>query len=388
LSSRVTSKQEAVCPCTAGSRPTAANPIRTGSPFAIVTSPISTSSTAYLNGSAEHINALRRQGNLLADAAERSGLSVPVPPCPGWQVKDLLRHTGYIHRWAAQHITECPDTVLDGPAEQDILRGGTADPELLDWFRAGHAALVETLSTADPGLVCATFMDAPSSLAFWARRQAHETAIHRADADSASGIRPEYDPEFAADGIDELIAGFGQRRKYRPSAEQPGGMRVQATDTGHAWYVGAEDGRLPATPGTSAPKMAASRPAGNTARPARPPAPWPVPRPACTCSCGTAATPLRPASRSPETPASSTCGSQASVSAGADQVPVPAGAAARLWASLDDPWQDAFLPEMSDPRVNLKLMFDIGVGFLFRQHCGSWSCPGTSTRAAAGRAGK
>lgn len=192
----------------------------------------------------EHIDALRRHGDLLADAAGRAGLDAAVPPCEPWHVKDLLRHTGYIHRWAARHITECPDTVLDGPPEADILRGGAADPELLAWFRAGHDALVDALNTADPGLVCATFMDAPSPLAFWARRQAHETAIHRADADSASGIRPEYDPAFAADGIDELITGFGQRRKYRPSADHDGTLRVQATDTGHAWYVGAEDGRL------------------------------------------------------------------------------------------------------------------------------------------------
>jgi uncharacterized protein (TIGR03083 family) len=207
---------------------------------------------------AEHIDALRRQGDLLADAATRSGLDAPVPPCPSWQVKDLLRHTGYIHRWAARHITECPDTVLDGPPEADILRGGATDPDLLTWFRAGHAALVETLSTADPGLVCATFMDAPSALAFWARRQAHETAIHRADAESASGVRPEYEPEFASDGIDELIMGFGQRRKYRPSAEHDGGMRVRASDTGRTWHVGAEGGRLqarrdPADPDLTAP---------------------------------------------------------------------------------------------------------------------------------------
>ena len=195
---------------------------------------------------AEHIDALRRQGDLLAAAANRSGLDAPIPPCPPWQVKDLLRHTGYIHRWAARHITECPDTVLDGPPEADILRGGVADPDLVAWFRAGHAALVETLRTADPGLVCATFMDAPSPLAFWARRQAHETAIHRADADSASGIRPEYEPDFAADGIDELIMGFGQRRKYRPSAEHEGSMQLRTTDTGHAWHVGTEAGRIQA----------------------------------------------------------------------------------------------------------------------------------------------
>jgi uncharacterized protein (TIGR03083 family) len=194
----------------------------------------------------EHIDALRHQGNLLADAAERAGLDASVPPCSPWQVKDLLRHIGYVHRWAARHITECPDTVLDGPPEEDILRSGAADPDLLAWFRTGHAALVENLRTADPGLVCATFMDAPSPLAFWARRQAHETAIHRADADSASGILPEYEPEFAADGIDELIMGFGQRRKYRPSADGNGSMRIRAADTGHAWHVGTEAGRIQA----------------------------------------------------------------------------------------------------------------------------------------------
>jgi uncharacterized protein (TIGR03083 family) len=195
---------------------------------------------------AEHIAALRREGGLLAAAAELAGLEAAVPPCQPWLVKDLLRHTGYIHRWAARHITECPDHVIDGPPEADILRGGAADPDLLAWFRAGHTALVDALSTADPGLQCATLMPAASPLAFWARRQAHETAIHRADADSASGIRPEYEPEFASDGIDELIMGFGQRRKYRPSADHDGSMQVHATDTGDTWHVGAEGGSIQA----------------------------------------------------------------------------------------------------------------------------------------------
>ena len=191
----------------------------------------------------EHIDMLRRQGDLLADAAERAGLDAVVPPCQPWQVRDLLRHTGYIHRWAARHITERPDTVLDGPPEEEILRGGATDPELLAWFRDGHAALVKTLATADPALQCATFIAAPSPLAFWARRQAHETAIHRADAESAAGATPEYPADFAADGIDELIMGFGRRRKYAPAADG-GLLRVIAADTGDAWSIEAHDGRL------------------------------------------------------------------------------------------------------------------------------------------------
>jgi uncharacterized protein (TIGR03083 family) len=194
---------------------------------------------------AEYVEAVRREGELLADAAERAGLDAPVPPCAPWQVKDLLRHTGYIHRWATRHLAERPEHVIDGPGEAEILAGGAPDAELAGWFRAGHAALVRTLGTADPGLACATFMDAPSPLAFWARRQAHETAIHRADACSASGTLPGFAPDFAADGVDELITGFGRRRKYQPRGERgrDGVLHVQAADTGDEWTVQPRDGR-------------------------------------------------------------------------------------------------------------------------------------------------
>jgi len=194
---------------------------------------------------AEHIRALRREGEWLADAAERAGLDATVPPCAPWQVKDLLRHTGYVHRWAARHVTECPDQIIDGPSEEEILRGGADDARLLAWFRDGHAALTQTLATADPAVECATFMAAPSPLAFWARRQAHETAIHRADAESAAGATPEYEAAFAADGIDELIMGFGRRRKYQPGSAADGTrLRMLAADTGDTWLVEGNEGRL------------------------------------------------------------------------------------------------------------------------------------------------
>jgi len=196
---------------------------------------------------AEHLDALRRQGELMAAAAAAAGLAAAVPSCPSWQVKDLLRHTGYIHRWAARHITESPREVIDGPPETEILRGGAPDEDLLDWFRTGHAALVGTLAQADPAVECATFMPAPSPLAFWTRRQAHETAIHRADAELATGAAPEYSADFAADGIDELIMGFGQRRKYQAQAgPAPGAglLRVIAADTSHAWSIEACGGHL------------------------------------------------------------------------------------------------------------------------------------------------
>lgn len=177
-----------------------------------------------VDGIQNHIGHLSREGRLLADAAQRAGLDAPVPACGGWQVRDLLRHLGYVHRWAAMYVTEGHTRWIDRSSEQEILAQGPPDEGLLEWFRQGHGALVNALSAADPSMTCWTFLEAPSPLAFWARRQAHETAIHRVDAEqaaaglSAAAVRGQapaaawltepMPADLAADGVDELLMGF------------------------------------------------------------------------------------------------------------------------------------------------------------------------------------
>ena len=193
----------------------------------------------------DYITALSREGSLLGDAAEEAGLTAPVPTCPGWQVRDLLRHQLFVHDWAGRHVREQAPEVLGDPGEAAILAGGPPDGELLAAYRAGLAELVTTLRAADPAVQCAAFMPATSPLAFWARRQAHETAIHRLDAQSAT--RPQ-DPveafaaDFAADGIDELIMGFAARRRYRMRTDDKRSLTVATTDTGARWLISAADG--------------------------------------------------------------------------------------------------------------------------------------------------
>jgi uncharacterized protein (TIGR03083 family) len=192
---------------------------------------------------AAHIDALERDGALLADAAAATGLTASVPTCPGWQVRDLVRHQAYVHRWAARHVIERPPTVIDdGDDEEAVLAGGPADAELIAAYQSGHAALIAALRAADPDLDCGTFLPAPSPLAFWARRQAHETAIHRYDAQSAApGGAPTPGAAFAAafadDGIDELIMGFAARRRYRLRGDGTCSLTVRADDTGNGWQV-------------------------------------------------------------------------------------------------------------------------------------------------------
>src|SRR5579872_2275501 len=154
---------------------------------------------------AVHLDALENEGSRLADVAEACGLDATVPTCPGWQVRDLVKHVGYVHRWAARHVAEESPDLLEQMREADVLESGPSDDGLLRWFRDGHAGLVATLRDADPDVECFSFLPAPSPLAFWCRRQAHETAVHRADADAAAGRVSRFDVAFAVDGIDELV---------------------------------------------------------------------------------------------------------------------------------------------------------------------------------------
>ncbi|WP_406010498.1 maleylpyruvate isomerase family mycothiol-dependent enzyme [Streptomyces sp. NBC_00637] len=186
----------------------------------------------------EFIRVLDREGRSLASAAAEAGPDAKVPTCPDWQVRDLLRHTGTVHRWATSFVAE-RDPSFRPFGEPPELDGDA----LLDWFREGHLRLVDTLSCASPDLLCWHFLSAPSPLAFWARRQAHETAVHRVDAESARGRAPEetardFTAGFAADGVDELLRGFHARAKSRVRTEEPRVLRVRATDTADAvWTV-------------------------------------------------------------------------------------------------------------------------------------------------------
>ncbi|MGW7088290.1 maleylpyruvate isomerase family mycothiol-dependent enzyme [Streptomyces sp. NPDC054871] len=183
----------------------------------------------------EHLEVLDAEGKLLARAADAAGTGAKVATCPGWVVRDLLRHTGAVHRWAGAFVAEehASPRPLGDPPELD----GAA---LVDWYRQAHADLVATLRAAAPDVRCWAFLPAPSPLAFWARRQANETTIHRVDAESARGGAPSpIGTEFAADGIDELLRGFHARSRSRVRTPEPRVLRVRATDADAdaAWTV-------------------------------------------------------------------------------------------------------------------------------------------------------
>src|SRR3954451_3202025 len=186
---------------------------------------------------AEHIDHIRADGALLADAAERAGMDAAVAWCPEWQVRDLVRHQGDVHHWAAFNLGRGTDTPMsDEENDACLLTWPDDDESLLGWFREGHARLVETLQWTPDDAIAFTFLPAPTPRAFWARRQAHETAIHRADAESATGDITPYDAAFAADGVDEIVRGFATRTG-RVRSDTPRTLRIRATDADQDWWL-------------------------------------------------------------------------------------------------------------------------------------------------------
>jgi uncharacterized protein (TIGR03083 family) len=174
---------------------------------------------------------LAADGPRLIDAAQRAGWDAPVP-ATDWTVRELVVHVGGVHRWAADIVASRRDTTET--AAGDAVGTGPGDDELAGWFRAGHAALVETLRAAPADLECVTFLPADSPLHFWARRQAHETAIHRVDAEGAAGEVTPFDVAFARDGIAELLDGFAHRRRKRPVPAATIGLHAE---DGPSWLV-------------------------------------------------------------------------------------------------------------------------------------------------------
>jgi uncharacterized protein (TIGR03083 family) len=185
----------------------------------------------------DYVARLETEGPLLATAAQRAGLLTAVPTCPGWTVRDLVLHVGAAHRLALGALAGTVGAIgaggpvgLDGPDET------VPDDPPLGWLLEGHAALVAALRAATPDIEAMTFWPVSSARTFWGRRQAHETAIHRADVEIAVGHAADFPAAFAADGIEELLGGLLSMRSKGVSTERAVTLDLVAQE-GPRWQV-------------------------------------------------------------------------------------------------------------------------------------------------------
>jgi uncharacterized protein (TIGR03083 family) len=143
----------------------------------------------------DHLAALAGEQESFAALAAGAPADLPVPACGTWTVEVLVRHLAAIHRWAA--LASRTDAAAELPDMRPLLRSTTA----ADYVSAA-GELREAL--ADPERSCVT-LTGPGTAAWWARRQLHETLVHRLDLASALGTDAAVDPALAADCVAEVL---------------------------------------------------------------------------------------------------------------------------------------------------------------------------------------
>jgi uncharacterized protein (TIGR03083 family) len=152
-----------------------------------------------------HCAEIVTQTSLLVGHLDGADVAVPVPSCPGWNVSQLARHVDGGQRWARDIVATRASAPPSEVALRDLSGAANDDPAVLAASLAeAAAALAATLVEAGPDAQMWCPVDGGGS-AFYARRFAYETAMHRADAALALRVEYRLEPDVAVDAVDEWM---------------------------------------------------------------------------------------------------------------------------------------------------------------------------------------
>jgi choline dehydrogenase-like flavoprotein len=129
---------------------------------------------------------------------------------------------------APSSLEELPARATEEPSET----------ELAGWFDAARSDVIEALAGAGTDTAMWTWSEARDS-GFFHRRMAHESTLHRLDADLAvDGSLGDVTAAFASDGIDEFVHVGMRHSLRRPERTYPdGSLHLHCTDTEGEWMV-------------------------------------------------------------------------------------------------------------------------------------------------------
>ena len=177
---------------------------------------------------------IRTDAARMSDLARRD-LDAPVPPCPGWTVRDAVEHTGAVY----SHKVACMRS--GRPQSVDDWSHGPADgQDTVGWFEERLAELVSELESRGPDAPAYTWYEPDQTVGFWYRRMAQETAVHRTDVESAFDEVTAVDDDLAVDGVDEVLDWFLAYQAEDVGPDGPGRGTVAVRTGDHIWRVGLE----------------------------------------------------------------------------------------------------------------------------------------------------
>ena len=114
-------------------------------------------------------------------------LDAAVPTCPGWTVGDLVRHLGATSTAGSRLHVARGDRRAGAPSGPRTRRPPSG-VDLVAWWTERYAEIMSLLDALDPDLPAWNWAPQAKMAGFWHRRMAHETAVHRWDAQMAAGL--------------------------------------------------------------------------------------------------------------------------------------------------------------------------------------------------------
>lgn len=187
-----------------------------------------------------HCDLLEIELSSFTETLRTADLLASVPTCPDWAVVDLVEHMGQIHRWAELLVRTTTPTRISAPSLADDHPDDSTDPEsCAEWIRVGGERLLATLRAADPTIEMYAW-GRDQHVAFWSRRQLHETLVHRIDLQLAVGAAWDVDPAAAVDCIDEFFDNLEASARFTPSVAElkgSGSLHLHATDIEGEWMI-------------------------------------------------------------------------------------------------------------------------------------------------------
>lgn len=187
--------------------------------------------------------ALRSDGPALRDALEEAasderGLARAVPSCPDWTLLDLTHHLGSVYRWVRSHVsrgvTSRPEKIRAQIQEQSDLPGGVP---AIQWWADEYNALLTLLDALDQQMPAWNWAPQAKQVGFWHRRMAHETAVHRWDAQMAIGGVEPIEAKLAVDGVAEVLDSWLPAGRRQGPRDRSGVVQLAATDVEHQWFL-------------------------------------------------------------------------------------------------------------------------------------------------------
>ena len=108
---------------------------------------------------------------------------------------------------------------------------------MVDDFEQDLAAVIAALEAVDPAAPAGRWRSQDQTASFWFRRLAHETVVHRADAEAALGEIGSVATDLAVDGIDEALDLFLVPGVKPHAGRSPATVHLHATDGDGEWLV-------------------------------------------------------------------------------------------------------------------------------------------------------